>query len=113
MYYLSVNTYVNHALDHKSSIENFIVNRNMFDVIEAYYVVSEPTTQSSHNIVLLSITSFINDTFFVNRVLPNNKHVREPICVGDKASSVNIDLYRHALECCLSAIDIDKFFYVF
>ena len=38
-------------------------------------------------------------------MLPNNIHVREPICAWDKASSVNIDL-----ECLsLSAIDIDMF----
>ena len=100
-------TYVNHALGHKSIIYHFIVTRNIFDVIEANYVIYEPTNPSSHNIVLLSITSFIHDKLFVNRVLPNNIHVREPICAWDKASSVNIDQYGHALEYRLSAIDID------
>ena len=100
-------TYVNHALGHKSIIDHFIVTRNIFDVIEANYVINEPTNPSSHNIVLLSITSFIHDKLFINRVLPNNIHVREPICAWDKASSVNIDQYRHALEYRLSAIDID------
>ena len=37
----------------------------------------------------------------------SNQNVREPICAWDKASSVNIDQYRHSLECPLSAIDID------
>ena len=46
-------------------INHFIVIRNIFDVIEANYVTNEPTNPSSHNIVLLSITSFINDILFV------------------------------------------------
>ena len=99
-------TYVNHALGHTSIIDHFIITRNIFDVIEANYFINEPNNTSSHNIVLLSITSFIHDKLFVNRVLPNNIRVREPICAWDKASSVNINQYRQTLEC-RCAIDID------
>ena len=61
-------------------------------------------------IILYCCTSpvlFMIIFFCFNRVLPNNIHVREPICAWDKASSVIIYQYRHALECHLSAIDID------
>ena len=63
-------------------------------------------------IILYCCTSPV--LFMINcllRVLPNNIHVREPICAWDKASSVITDHYRHALECHLSAIDIDMVFF--
>ena len=99
-------TYVSHVLGHTSIIDNFIVTRNIFDVIEAN-VKNEPINPSCHKIVLLSISSFIHDKLFVNRVLSYNIHVHQPICAWDKTSSVNIDQHTHTWECHLSAIDID------
>ena len=74
-------TYVNHALGHNYIIDHCIVTpRNIVDVIEANYVINEPSNASSHNIGLLSMTSFIHDILFVNWLVPNNLNVHEPIC---------------------------------
>ena len=51
------------------------------------------------------MTGFFQDKLFVNRLVPNNKHVREPMCTWDTASSLNLNLFRCALDYRLCATD--------
>ena len=49
-------TYVNHALGHKSSIDHFIMSKNIFDFLIDSSVFMDPMNPSNHNIIQLSIT---------------------------------------------------------
>ena len=53
-------TYVNHSLQHKSCIDNFIVTKNIFDSIIGNIVLFEITNPSNHNGIQLTITCFDN-----------------------------------------------------
>ena len=70
-------------LDYSSALE-YSIMRRYTNIVYYYY-----------NIVLLSIKSFIHDKLFVNRVLRNNIHVREPISACDKASSILLVVSLH------------------
>ena len=63
----------------------------LFDVIEANYIINEHVNPSSHNLVLTSMTCFIHDKLFVNRLVPNNIHVRESMYAWNKSGSCLIN----------------------
>ena len=98
-------TYTNHTLGHQSSIDHFIISRNVFDVLTDACIIFDPTNPSSHNVIQLTFKCLDNE-LPLGYVELKSEQVRK--CAWDKATPVQIENYRQMLESDLSAIKLNS-----
>ncbi len=98
-------TYVNHALGHQSTIDHFIVSRNIYDFIVDNYVMCDPTNPSNHYIVQLAITCLSNDVYACS--VPVHSDIIKT-CAWDKATPVHVANYSRMLDGALGELNVSR-----
>ena len=93
-------TYNNHALNHASCIDHFIVSDNINKCLTENIVMHSPVNVSSHSMIKLSVSYKVEHITFANVKRDQNK------CNWAKAGTNNILNYKYTLDKCLDSIGI-------